>query len=192
VLNGKLTAREAIRETNIPNLFFMRAGERPTNPSELLIGPNTKDLIRELRAEFDYVIFDCPPLTAIDDTFSIAAYLDGIFFVVRAGKTSIRFAKMAVQTIRQRGAPILGLIVNGVPIDNPYYYYTTYYYASYYHRPIKQDETTTLRKTNAPKKAPALPPGMQMPERAQQPGAPKTLSAGPAKDARDSGTDSGG
>ena len=28
------------------------------------------------------------------------------------------------------------MIVNGVPIDNPYYYYTTYYYASYYHRPI--------------------------------------------------------
>ena len=170
VLNGKLSPHEAIRDTNIPNLFFMRAGERPTNPSELLIGPNTKELIRELRSEFDYVIFDCPPLTAIDDTFSIAAYLDGIFFVVRAGKTSIRFAKMAVQTIRQRGAPILGLIVNGVPIDNPYYYYTTYYYASYYHRPIKQDDTAMLRRPTAPKKAPALPPGMQMPERPQVPG----------------------
>jgi capsular exopolysaccharide synthesis family protein len=191
VLNGKLTPREAIRETNIPNLSFMRAGERPTNPSELLIGPNTKELIRELRAEFDYVIFDCPPLTAIDDTFSIAAYLDGIFFVVRAGKTSIRFAKMAVQTIRQRGAPILGLIVNGVPIDNPYYYYTTYYYASYYHRPIKQDETATLRKAGGPKKVPALPPGMQMPDRAQQPGPMQSLPTTPPEDAPGSGPESG-
>lgn len=179
VLTGKLQAREAVRETQIPNLFFMRAGERPTNPSELLIGPNTKELIRELRAEFDYVIFDCPPLTAIDDTFSIAAYLDGIFFVVRAGKTSIRFAKMAIQTIRQRGAPILGLIVNGVPIDNPYYYYTTYYYASYYHRPIKQDDTATVRRSAVQKKAPALPPGMQMPERAQLPVPPKKMPGDP-------------
>ena len=136
VLQGKLKFKDAIRETGIENLSFMRAGERPANPSELLIAAGTKELIMQLRQEFDYVVFDCPPLTAIDDTFSIAAYLDGLFFVVRAGRTSIRFARMGLNTVRQRGAPILGLIVNGVPIDNPYYYYTTYYYASYYHRPL--------------------------------------------------------
>jgi capsular exopolysaccharide synthesis family protein len=140
VLEGTLPLSKAIHETPVKNLFFMRAGKRPSNPSELLIGPGTKDLIMELRRQFDYVIFDCPPLTAIDDTFSIAAYLDGLFFVVRAGKTSMRFAKMGINTIHQRGAPILGLIINGVPIDNPYYYYTTYYYASYYHRPLSPDE----------------------------------------------------
>ncbi len=139
VLEGRLSIREATRETGIKNLYFMRAGERPANPSELLIGPATKELVKELRSEFDYVVFDCPPLTAIDDTFSIAAFLDGLFFVVRAGKTSIRFAKMGINSIHQRGAPMLGIIVNGVPIDNPYYYYTTYYYASYYHRPLTPD-----------------------------------------------------
>ncbi len=140
VLQGKMELKDSIRETGIQNLFFMRAGERPANPSELLIGSGTKDLIMRLRQEFDYVVFDCPPLTAIDDTFSIAAYLDGLFFVVRAGRTSIRFARMGLNTVRQRGAPILGLIVNGVPIDNPYYYYTTYYYASYYHRPLSNTD----------------------------------------------------
>ena len=30
----------------------------------------------------------------------------------------------------------MGLVVNGVSLDNPYYYYTTYYYASYYHKPL--------------------------------------------------------
>jgi Mrp family chromosome partitioning ATPase len=116
---------EAIHETQVQNLWLMRAGERPSNPSELLLGAKTKQLIEELRGRFDYVVFDCPPLTAIDDTFSIAAYLDGLLFVVRAGRTSIRFARLAINTIRQRGAPLVGLVVNGVPIDNPYYYYTT-------------------------------------------------------------------
>jgi capsular exopolysaccharide synthesis family protein len=156
VLQGRLPMKDAIRETGINNLFFLRAGERPPNPSELLIGPSTKDFIRDLRAEFDYVIFDCPPLTAIDDTFSIAAFLDGLFFVVRAGKTSIRFAKLGINTIRQRGAPILGLIVNGVPIDNPYYYYTTYYYASYYHRPLTPEEPVYADRKKAEPGAPAV------------------------------------
>ena len=88
----------------------------------------------------------------------IGLYLDGLFFVVRAGKTSMRFAKMGINTIHQRGAPILGLIVNGVPIDNPYYYYTTYYYSSYYHRPLSPDENAF------PERRGALPEG--------QPGAP--------------------
>ncbi len=136
VLDGRMGVDEAIHDTQVNNLWLMRAGERPSNPSELLLGARTKSLIEELRGRFDYVVFDCPPLTAIDDTFSIAAYLDGLLFVVRAGRTSIRFARLAINTIRQRGAPLVGLVVNGVPIDNPYYYYTTYYYASYYHKPL--------------------------------------------------------
>ena len=167
VLQGDLGVREAIRDTTVKNLFFMRAGERPQNPSELLLGPATKELVMELRRDFDYVIFDCPPLTAIDDTFSIAAFLDGLFFVVRAGRTSMRFAKMGIATIRQRGAPILGLIVNGVPIDNPYYYYTTYYYSSYYHRPLSPDENmyqdNPSRQAGAPPRPTGDRPGAENP-----------------------------
>jgi capsular exopolysaccharide synthesis family protein len=140
VLEGRMKVDDAIHETQVANLWLMRAGERPSNPSELLLGARTKELIGELRGRFDYVVFDCPPLTAIDDTFSIAAYLDGLLFVVRAGRTSIRFARLAINTIRQRGAPLVGLVVNGVPIDNPYYYYTTYYYASYYHKPLAPND----------------------------------------------------
>jgi len=158
VLEGTLEVSKAIHETPVKNLFFMRAGKRPSNPSELLIGPGTKELIMELRRQFDYVIFDCPPLTAIDDTFSIAAYLDGLFFVVRAGKTSMRFAKMGLNTIHQRGAPILGLIINGVPVDNPYYYYTSYYYASYYHRPLSPDENAFPDRRGVLPEAATTPP----------------------------------
>jgi capsular exopolysaccharide synthesis family protein len=154
VLDGRLEIKDAIHETSIKNLYFMRAGERPANPSELLIGPKTRELIASLRKEFDYVIFDCPPLTAIDDTFSVAAYLDGLLFVVRAGRTSMRFAKIGLNTIHQRSAPLLGLVINGVPIDNPYYYYTSYYYASYYHRPLtpEGDEGQESVSRRAPKK----------------------------------------
>lgn len=134
VLEGKIQLSAAIRETSESGLFLMTAGARPANPSELLIGPKTKDIIARLRKDFDYVIFDSPPLTAIDDTFSIAAFSDGLMFVVRAGVTSMKLAKVAVNSIQQRGMGLIGLIVNGVALDNPYYYYTNYYYSSYYQR----------------------------------------------------------
>jgi polysaccharide biosynthesis transport protein len=134
VLEGRIQLSGAIRETSEKGLFLMTAGSRPANPSELLIGPKTRDVIAKLRKDFDYVIFDSPPLTAIDDTFSIAAFSDGLMFVVRAGVTSMKLARVALNMIQQRGVNLMGLIVNGVASDNPYYYYTNYYYSSYYQR----------------------------------------------------------
>jgi len=129
----------AIRETSEKGLFLMTAGSRPANPSELLIGPKTRDLIAKLRKEFDYVIIDSPPLTAIDDTFSLAAFSDGLMYVVRAGVTSMKLAKVALNLVQQRGVNLMGLVVNGVAADNPYYYYTNYYYSSYYQRSSEEE-----------------------------------------------------
>jgi polysaccharide biosynthesis transport protein len=134
VLEGRISLSEAIRGTSENGLFILTAGSRPANPSELLIGPKTKSVIAQLRKDFDYVIFDSPPVTAIDDTFSIAAFSDGLMFVVRAGVTSMKLAKVALNLVQQRGLNLMGLIINGVSSDNPYYYYTNYYYSSYYQR----------------------------------------------------------
>lgn len=134
VLEGRIPLSGAIRQSSEKNLCLLTAGARPANPSELLIGPRTREIIAQLRKDFDYVIFDTPPVTAIDDTFSIAAFSDGLLFVVRAGVTSMKLAKVAVNLIQQRGLNLMGLIVNSVSSDNPYYYYTNYYYSSYYQR----------------------------------------------------------
>ena len=52
-------------------------------------------------------------------------------FVVRSGQTSMRFARNALDVLRQRGVRILGLLLNGITPDNPYYYYKNYYYGHY-------------------------------------------------------------
>lgn len=134
VLEGRIPLSGAIRKSSEKNLCILTAGARPSNPSELLIGSGTREIISQLRKDFDYVIIDTPPVTAIDDTFSIAAFSDGLMFVVRAGVSSMRLAKVAVNLIHQRGVNLMGLIINGVSSDNPYYYYTNYYYSSYYQR----------------------------------------------------------
>ena len=131
VLSGTTPWREAVMATDSETLKIIPSGELPANPGELLVGSVTRRLVQELREDYDFVVIDCPPLTAIDDTFSLVSLADGLLFVVRAGQTSMRFAKTALAAVHQRGARILGIVLNGITADNPYYYYNYYYHAYY-------------------------------------------------------------
>jgi capsular exopolysaccharide synthesis family protein len=179
VLTGEVPWRTAARETDHPNLHLITTGKMPPNPGELLISHYTEELIQEAREEYDYIIFDCPPLTSIDDAFSLVRFADGVLFVIMSGQTSMRFARAGLDAVRQRGGRILGLILNGIRPDNPYYYYQQYYY-SYYTAPETDSasgssesaaavvKTTTVRKRSVvkpgetarrivpPKRAPSL------------------------------------
>jgi capsular exopolysaccharide synthesis family protein len=136
VLMGELHWTDVLRQTSVETLKVIHSGRLPSNPGELLISPIPEQLIEEARDDYDFIIFDCPPLTAIDDTFSLIPYSDGVLFVVRSGQTSMRFAKNSLHAIRQRGAQILGLVLNGIASDNPHYYYQHYYHG-YYTREAK-------------------------------------------------------
>jgi capsular exopolysaccharide synthesis family protein len=131
ILAGTIPWREAVASTDVESLKLVSSGDLPPNPGELLVGPVTRRFVQEVREEFDYIVFDCPPLTAIDDTYSLVSLADGLLFVVRAGQTSMRFAKTALAAVHQRGARILGIVLNGITADNPYYYYNYYYHAYY-------------------------------------------------------------
>lgn len=114
-----------------PSLMIVPRGSRVQNPGELLLSRATAELVAETRKAFDYVIFDCPPVIGMDDAFSLASHGDGFLFVFRMGETSLKVAKHAVAGIRQRGAQIIGLILNGISLRSPDYYYTAYYYSNY-------------------------------------------------------------
>jgi Mrp family chromosome partitioning ATPase len=117
----------------------------PSNPGELLISPVTREFIEEAKREYDHILFDCPPLTAIDDTFCLLNLADGLLFIVKAGQTSMRFAKNALMAVRQRGADIIGVVLNGITTDHPSYYYN-YYYHAYYNKELTPTNTSSQVK----------------------------------------------
>jgi capsular exopolysaccharide synthesis family protein len=134
ILSGQMHWSDAAQDTEIKTLRTITSGQLPPHPGELLVSPVMAQFVEAARREFDYIIMDCPPLTAIDDAFCLIGLIDGLLFVVRSGQTSMRFAKTALAAVRQRGANTLGIVLNGITADNPYYYYN-YYYHAYYHRP---------------------------------------------------------
>ncbi|WCJ59053.1 polysaccharide biosynthesis tyrosine autokinase [Fontisphaera persica] len=154
ILGGEVHWLDVVKDTSVAQLKLITTGKLPGNPGELLIGPITAQFIREARQQYDFVVFDCPPLTAIDDAFALAGHADGLLFVVRAGKTSMRFARNALNAVQQRGGRIFGVVLNGITADNPYYYYN-YYYHGYYR--------SRERKSSKESQAADVKPGKVMP-----------------------------
>lgn len=160
VLAGQIHWSDVVHETEVPGLKIISTGRLPSNPGELLISPAMEEFVKEAREEYDHILFDCPPLTAIDDTFCLLNLADGMLFVVKAGQTSMRFAKTALSLVRQRGAHIFGVVLNGITTDHPSYYYN-YYYHAYYRtakdaevaenvvRPAKKMATRTRRRMHS-------------------------------------------
>jgi capsular exopolysaccharide synthesis family protein len=135
VLGGLENWTDVLNATKHRTLVAITSGKSVPNPGEMLLSKNMKRLVEEARRDFDYVIFDSPPVIGMDDAATLSAHCDGLIFVYRVGVTSMKLAKLAVNTLRQRGGRILGLILNGVSIHNPDYYYTAYYYSHYTYGP---------------------------------------------------------
>ncbi len=157
VLTGSSHWSDVLKETELKTLQVITSGKIPPNPGELLGGAPMAQFIKEARDNFDFVVVDCPPLTGLDDTFVLLNHSDGLLFVVRAGQTSMRFARAAINAVNQRGGRLLGVVLNGITADNPYYYYN-YYYHSYYNKADQE---------------PMVPVG-SIPQPAQQMAAPRT------------------
>ena len=83
-------------------------------------------------AKYDYVVLDTVPVMAADDVTSLAPHADGVLFVVRAEFTSARVARAALNSLYQRQAHVLGLVLNSArPSYEDYYYYR---YRDYYRK----------------------------------------------------------
>lgn len=69
----------------VRNLDVIPVGVLPPNPVELLQSERLDSLISELRAKYDRIFIDCPPIDIVADTTLISRLADVSLFVVRAG-----------------------------------------------------------------------------------------------------------
>jgi Mrp family chromosome partitioning ATPase len=109
-------------------LDLISTGPFPTNPGELLLRPEFKLFVETVKRSYDYVIFDCPPIMAVSESAVMASLADAALFVVWAGQTSRKLSQMSVQLLRERGANMVGCVLNNLEFGRVgYYYYSTYY-----------------------------------------------------------------
>ena len=98
--------------TEVPGLFVLPGGSGAVNISNLLYSARMPELLERLKAEFDTVLIDSPPMLQIPDARVLGRMADAVILVVRAGQTSRDSAVAASQRFAEDHTPVLGTILN--------------------------------------------------------------------------------
>ncbi|MEH7367334.1 CpsD/CapB family tyrosine-protein kinase [Priestia megaterium] len=125
VLTKQSSLKQAVQETQVLNLFLLTSGPIPPNPAELLASNNMTELLKDMKEEFDIIIFDTPPVLAVADAQILANQVDGSILVISSGKTDKEAAFKAKELLFKANAKILGAVLNNRKLEegSDYYYY---------------------------------------------------------------------
>jgi capsular exopolysaccharide synthesis family protein len=157
---GKSAAAQAIQTTRVNGLQLLACGYQPPNPAELLGSPMMKQVLEALRAHYDWVLIDSPPLLAMADTPVVASMVEGVVLVLAAESATKPAVARAIDQVRAVGGKVIGVVLNRVDLQrNSYYYSQNYgeYYRSYY---AEGASPAKAGKAEEPARRPAArPPG---------------------------------
>jgi uncharacterized protein involved in exopolysaccharide biosynthesis/Mrp family chromosome partitioning ATPase len=110
-------------------LSVLTGGRRAPNPAELLSGHSFGALIAEASKMFDRIVIDSAPVLAVSDTLLMAAHVQSVCVVIRAGTTARNAVQRALSLLSAAGRQPAGIILNRLPRRRGTGYY--YYYASH-------------------------------------------------------------
>ncbi len=121
VVQKKGSLHEALISFNSDKLFMLPIGRVNVPSSGLIALLESSHLLEELRAEFDYILMDAPPVLPLADMRLLENMVDGIILVVRSDETTRDLEIKASSSVLHD--KILGYVLNGVKRDFSHYYY---------------------------------------------------------------------
>lgn len=125
--NPDLTLDNVVQRTFVKNLYHLPCGPIPPNPSELLSSNRMNQMIEEMKAQYDLVVFDSPPVLAVTDAQILATKVDGTIVVIPQGEVTKKELNETAERLKNVKANVLGSVMNKVEREadnyNYYYYY---------------------------------------------------------------------
>lgn len=121
LLDGSVTAEQAIVPTKMSNLKFLPAGELAVEKrAEIARSQALRDVIKELAAQCDYLFLDIPALRFTSDAIPLAQLANACMVVVRQGATPVGEVQRALDDVENM--KMLGVIMNRVVIKTPKFF----------------------------------------------------------------------
>jgi tyrosine-protein kinase Etk/Wzc len=131
VLSGRLKVEQAIRVLPLgqgSEIHVMPAGETEGHPANAMRPEALRELLARLRDHYDLIVIDSPPVNLVSDPLVVAAMVDGVILVARAGVTHAEALAQAAQHLREAGAPMLGVLLNDIDTKRDSSYDDAYRY----------------------------------------------------------------
>lgn len=136
LLAGDVASASVLHDAGIPNLSLITAGTTPPNPAELLGSEKMADLLTALRAQYDHIIIDAPPVLAVTDAPLLTSRCDLVLVILETERVPVKAAQRMVEMLSNVQAPVGGIVINdksNTSMERYGYYgrnYSTYdYYA---------------------------------------------------------------
>jgi capsular exopolysaccharide synthesis family protein len=180
VLLGQCTLSEGVHAVkDEPRLRVMPSGPVPPNPAEILSLDRVKEIVNLLADNSDLVLIDCPPVLPVTDALLLSRLADGVLVLAAAKSTSKRDLRRTIELLRQVHAPLLGVVLNRVPLDGGYAYGYGYGYYGKYDTTEEPSTNgtasafeTLVAHATTTRSAPAAPPASAPPDGDGSPSGP--------------------
>ena len=134
VLSGNANILDVIKKTEIDTLDYITADVTPPNPSELISGDIMKDVLKELKEIYDYIIIDTSPVGLVADSIHLFKQADLPLYVLKANYSKRRFVYNLDFLQNKKGINHINIILNGINMNmnkNSYQYGYGYGYGYY-------------------------------------------------------------
>ena len=113
VVSGARSLEDTVWTDSVTKLDFLPGKKVAlSNTSDILCMEQTKKLFDQLRATYDYVIVDLPPLAPVIDARVISALLDSFILVIEWGRTKTDVVEHALNTAPNVYDALLGVVLN--------------------------------------------------------------------------------
>jgi polysaccharide biosynthesis transport protein len=130
-LTGPAAPRQVAAEVPLGRLGVLPTGALPPTPSEFVgSAALVQSILKPLRAEFDYVLIDAPPMGLVGDAAKLSVHVDALLVVARLGVVDRPSLIDFKRQLATSPAPAIGLVIAGVDAVNPRDYGSYFEYGS--------------------------------------------------------------
>ncbi|EAQ42167.1 polysaccharide biosynthesis tyrosine autokinase [Polaribacter sp. MED152] len=116
----------------IKGLDIIASGVIPPNPAELLLTDRVKQLMEEVKRDYDYIVVDTAPVNLVTDTLLISKYADMVLYVSRANYLDKRMLVVPQKLYEEKKLPNMAFVLNDTDMKRGYGYGYGYGYGNGY------------------------------------------------------------